>query len=292
MSTSKQKPSRLKALQERFPDKQINRLISFTKKCPLGRHARVVYSLLMFRCRRQGKCVPASISCLSKLSGMHRTTVAKALAELKMHYVVSDQEGLWGLRHTSTFNQMPNADWYGWRAKGGTTRELAYNWYLQPRRKAPISLVDALVYSADIQGRVSARCLSVRLNMDRKTIARSRAKLAKLEYSPRWFADIRFRKKKAKPKTAIDFLSKFQCEMQKAVAVAMLKNSPAWSQAEIDRFFTIARDHCPTDDDMWNSMLILLNPGPRSFEQLMRDHRNSSREGCGMGLVLRKMGWA
>ena len=291
MKPQTKRVQRLKALQERFQNKQINRLISFTKECPLSRPARVVYSLLLFRCRREKKHVPASISRLSRLSGMHRSTVAKALKELALQCVVHKKEELWCLRHTSNHLRMPNPEWYGWRNHYHGINDLAYNWYLQPSQDSPLSLVDALVLSADLQGPVPACCLAVRLRMDKKTVKRARRKIRSLNYSPEWFADIRHKKKTPRPKSSRDFMENFGCDMQKGLVADMLRSNPPWSQDEILRFFQIAKEHCPSEDSMFNTMLLLLNPGDRSFDQCMREHRNSGREGCGMGLVLRKLGW-
>jgi hypothetical protein len=292
MTAKTKKRSRLEALQEQFPGKQINRLISFTKKCPLSRPARIIYSLLLFRCKRKGRNQPASISCLARLSTMHRSTVAKALEELRLRYVVDNEDGLWKLMHLDRIRPLPNPEWYGWRGRHHAISDLAYNWFVQPAKKSPLTLMDALVFSADLQKKVSAACLAVRLHCDRKTILRSRTRLSKSPVDLSWFASIRHKKAKPKVLSPAEFLATFTDGMQQAVVLKMLKASTPWTQEEIRRFFKIARDRRPNDVDLFDLMALLINEGPRCFDQIMREHENSHRPGSGMGLVMSKMGWA
>jgi hypothetical protein len=278
---------RLDQIKERFPGKQINRLVSFKLECPLTLPEKLVYSYLAFRFKREGKHLSASINRLSQQSGLHRDTVSKALKSLESHQLTQRRHGKWALCKTG---REAHPEWFGFRTSGREFKDLAYHYFPQPAKGSPLSITDAIIYLADIfdPGK-SVACLAARFSVSWATVRRSRQKLSNLTYSPNWFADIIYKQKVTQDKALLDFLRAFSGG-EKLLIAKMLKSNPAWSQVEVERFLKIARNHHPTRDGYDNLLYILNGEGPKSFDTVMRSHRDSGKDGCGIGLLLYRLG--
>ncbi len=282
---------RLEALQEQFPGKQINRLVSTTQASSLSLSQRIVLSCLMYRATREGKNIAISIRRISQITGLHRDTISRALRQLEEYRLVACHRRRWV---SNKAGRESNPQIFGWmrRASSREIKNLAYNYYLQPAPGSSISIVDSLIFVADLfdPGK-SVGCLAGRFHLARNTIKKSRQKLASLEMSSDWFADIEFNTKKKPPQPASrnDFLAQFADSTQRNLVLKMLKAEIPWSEQEIDRFFKIAKDRHPDEERFFQFVCTLMGTGERSFENLMRTHY--SRPGkidCGLGFVLYK----
>lgn len=279
MTNDGKRPRKLDQIRERFPGKQINRLVSTCRDCPLKLPARLVYSYLLHRSKREGKNISASARYLSKLSGMTRETVAKAMKTLERHGLVE----LTTLKRWR-IKKMPDQcrDWFGWR-KGS----LAYHYFPQPA--GGISIIDALIYIADVfEPGKSNSMLAGRFQVDRRTVAVSRKKIAALEYSPDWWEDIKFKTKKRQDDPT-EFLKQFSGGGEKLLVARMLSATPRWRQQDVEKFIRAAKERYSNPDSYDNLMYSLNGTGERSFDNIMRQHRESGKpEVCGLGLLLHK----
>ena len=242
-------------IKERFPGKQINRLASFRRECPLTIHERLIFSFLAYRCRREGKLIAASIRKLARLSGMHRDTVAKALRSLATYKLVQRPKKQW---KTIKIGREEHPEWFGWRGQGREIKDIAYHYFPQPAEASPLSIIDALIYCADVfDPGNSIACLAGRFGISWNTVKRSRSKLASLEYTPDWFRDAEFAVKPKRPKGKSDFLDSYRGAEKYLVAKMLAISQPAWPQQDIERFLRTAREKCPTQDGYDNLMFTL-----------------------------------
>lgn len=277
---------RIDEIKERFPGKQINRLVSFRRECPLTLPQRLVYSFLAYRFKREGKLITASINRISKQSGLHRDTISKALKSLESHNLTRRYNREWAL---STVGRAENPHWFGWRTAGREFKDIGYHYFPQPAKGSPISVTDSLIYLADIYdpGK-SVSCLAGRFSISWATVKQSRKKLSNLEYTPAWFADIVYQRKATKQMELAAFVNSYGGS-EKLLVYKMIKSE--WSQAEVERFLKIAKDHQPTRDGYDNLLYTLIGDGPRSFESIMRSFSDSGKDGCGIGLLLYRLGF-
>src|SRR5215469_16775148 len=139
--------TKLDRIKERFPGKQINRLVSFRSECPLSMSERMTYSFLAYRCRRNGKNIAVSVRHLSQISGMHRDTVAKAFRKLAGYDLVQHRGKKWA---TNKVGRERHPEWFGWRTAQRGFADIAYHYFPQPSPKSSLSLIDALIYLADV----------------------------------------------------------------------------------------------------------------------------------------------
>lgn len=286
---SAKRTKRLDQIQERFPARQINRFVCTKEVCPLSFCERLVLSFLLYRAKRNGKQIRISISRLAKLSGMHRDTISKSLRSLEKHNLVVKHKGKWS---TKKLGRDQHPDWFGWRTRGRDIGDLAYHYFPQPAEKSLLSTIDALIYLADLfdSGKSDA-CLAGRFGVSRATVRNSRRKVSGLEYSPDWFADIKFKTKPPQPSSQTDFLRSLG-EPIRFLAEKMLKADTPWSQEEIERFLRIAHEYRPTIDEFDNLIYTLIGQGERSFDNIMRGHQQRvGKTDCGIGLVLHKFGF-
>ena len=274
---------------ERYPGKQINRLISTRTDCPLSIFDTIVVSFMRYRFKRDGNTYYwESAKKISKLSGLSRSTVSKSLKKLKKLELVKSSEHGWVVINTG-FKRNP--EWFGWRSNGRELGDLAYHYFVQPAKKSPLSIIDALVYLTDqLEPGRQAALLAGRFGVSWNTIKRSRSKLQMLEFSSDWFADIEFPVKKPRDKASQDFWKSFE-GLEQSVVGKMLKNVPPWSQKDIERFLKMAREKFPGVEAYFNLNCTLLGTGPKSFDAIMRDHRQSGNDGCGIGLLLHRHGF-
>lgn len=279
---------RIEEIKNRFPGKQINRLVSFRQECPLSLSEKLVYSFLAYRCRREGKQISASINRISQHSGMHRDTISKALKSLEKYNLTQRHNGKW---HLKKLGRIAHPEWFGWRTSGREFKDIGYHYFPQPAKGSPLSIIDSLIYLADIfdPGK-SVSCIAGRFSISWATVRKSRQKVSNLEYSPTWFADIVYKQKLTKEKELSKFVNSFS-GAEKRLVVKMVKSNQAWTQAEIARFLKIAKDHKPTQDGYDNLLYTLHGEGPRSFDAIMRSHRDSGKDGCGIGLLLYRLGF-
>ena len=285
-----QSKKNLEQIKERFPGKQINRLLSFRTNCPLSMSERLTYSFLAYRCRREGKLIAASIRKLSRLSGMHRDTISKAVHSLK-EYNLSQRtsNNKWA---TNRPGREKYPEWFGWRTQGRDLKDIAYHYFPQPAEKSPLSIIDAMIYLADIfdPGKSNA-CLAGRFGITWNTVNTSRRKVAGLKYTPDWFMDIQFTQKPQRSSNKHDFLQQFQGAEKYLVSKMMATSQPAWSQQDVSRFLKIAKDHRPTTDGYDNLVYTLVGNGPSGFDAIMQVHREAgSLTDCGIGLLLYRLG--
>ena len=285
------RPKKLDKIKERFPGKQINRLVSFRYECPLSIFQRLTYSFLAYRCKRNGRNVAASVRQLSTLSGMHRDTVAKALRQLSSHDLVQRLGNKkWRVNKAGVET---HPEWFGWRTNGRELKDIGYHYFPQPAATSPLSLIDALIYLADIfdPGK-SAACLAGRFGISWNTVNKSRKNLSRLEYSRDWFKDIEFHTKKPQDKARWNFLQQFVGAEKLLVSKMMAIREPAWSQQDILRLLKIAKEQRPTSDGYDNLIYTLVGDGPNGFDAVMRvHHRMGSDKDCGLGLVLHRLGF-
>lgn len=270
----------------RFPGKQINRLISTRLDCPLSIFETIVLSFLVYRFKRERKYCWASAKKISRLSGLSRSTVSKALTKLQELELVRQSHKGWGIRSSGL---VKNPEWFGWRTTGRDYGDLAYHYFIQPAKKSPLSIINALVYLTDqLEPGRRIAMLAGRFGVSWNTINRSRSKLQMLEYSSDWFADIEFPVKRPRDKAQQDFWKSFE-GLEQSVVGKMLNNVPPWSQKDIERFLKMVKEKYPGSSEAYfNFNCTLLNPGPKSFDAIMRDHRQSGKDGCGIGLLLHR----
>jgi Mn-dependent DtxR family transcriptional regulator len=179
---------KLEELQKRFQNKQINRMVSFRKECPLTFSEKTVFSYMFFRMRKKGNVAPASVRKLSKVSGMHRDTIAKALRRLETYGLVRCRDGKWRLTTEGVRN---HSDWFGFRGKGRNHEDLAYHYFPQPTKESPITIIDCLVMVSDqFQPKLRSALLAARFGVSWATIDRSRKKLRNAEFQLDWIRDI------------------------------------------------------------------------------------------------------
>lgn len=165
-------------LQSKFPGKQLVKVISTQRDCPLSLKERWVYSTLYW-CY---KCKPVSKARLSKRTGVDRTrTLPRILTRLSNLRLV-EKEG-------KKFKSVePPADLMPWFAKhivgyGANERLVpSYNWAVYIRSR---DIIDNLVACADSLGHHSAAKLAKRFGVCAKTITAARRRLKKTtQYSP------------------------------------------------------------------------------------------------------------
>ena len=293
---SGKKQTRKEMLEAEFPNVQINKLISFTRKCPLTFHEKLVYSFLFVRCKRKGQHIPASISKISRLSGMHRTTVAKALERLKAKIIVEERGDGWILKMAGKTLQLPNPEWYGWRGRYRDSSELAYHYFPLPAHKSPLSVIDSLIFIADRGPRImSAACLAGRFGIHRRSVARSRKKLKVMEYTLEWFMKQQYKKRPQQPRSDRELLSSIVDPFERPIAQMMINGVVRWPEEDICDFFETARARYRKPDEYTAFMLKLVGEagGERKniFKEAMEAHSRSGKKGSGYGLLKHQLGW-
>jgi hypothetical protein len=256
MNQKKQK--KLELLMEKYPGKQINRLISTRTDCPLSIFETIVLSFLTYRFKKDAKkYFWASAKKISKLSGLSRSTVSKSLKCLLEHELIKQSSLGWGVKLAGL---QKNSDWFGWRGGGREFPDLAYHYFVQPAKKSTLSIIDALVYLTDqLEPGRQAALLAGRFGVSWNTIKRSRTKLQMLEYSSDWFADIEFPVKKPRDKAQQDFWKSFD-GLEQSVVGKMLNTVPPWSQKDIERFLKMVKEKYPGSSEAYfNFNCTLLN---------------------------------
>jgi len=293
-----------------FPGKEINRLISFRRlptpteandplgappaTCPLSFIERLVYSFMLFRCKRKGQHIPVSISKLAKLSHLHRSTVKKALDRLAAYGVVRQGRLGWELVVSDRKTRLRDHEWYGFRKNGSTVGELSYHYFVQPTKGSPVTILASLVMVADIlsKSKKSAACLAGRFAVHKKTIQRCRKKGHASPDDPKQFKDVVFRKKKKSPVNKSDFVSSLTDPGEQRLAKAMLKAEVPATQDEIKEFLLEIRHRHPNEDGRMFFLLSLMGDGnadPRkTLRGVLNDHRGTR---SWLGLLRSRLGW-
>ncbi len=309
MATSQPETTRDR-LAKLFPGKQINRMISFRRLprpgdstdplshskpfCPLPYTERLVYSFLLFRCKRKGKHIPASISRLARLSNLHRSTVKKALAGLATHRLVVQQVSGWQLCTSDKNSRLKNPEWYGFRSEETTVGQLSYHYFVQPDKAAGIKIIESLVMVADQLARQkSSACLAGRFGVHRKTIQRARARSMASPKNLNLFKDVQFKQKPKKPTTKQDFLSSLGDATERRLAVEMLQARVPLNQNEVMSFITESRQRCPDPTErMFLLMKILGDDYNADKSKTLRDVLNTHKGSQSwLGLLRYRLGW-
>ena len=297
-------------LAKMFPGKEINRLISFRRRprrseaddsfgtssatCPLSFTERLVYSFMLFRCRRKGQHVPVSISKLARLSNLHRTTVKKALDSLEACRVVTHGHQGWELVASDRTSRLRNHEWYGFRKKGCTIGDLGYHYFVQPTKASPVTIVASLVMVADAlsKSKKSAACLAGRFAVHKKTIQRARRKGLTRPDAPEHFKDAAFGPKKQAPVNRIDFVSSLTDPGEQRVAKAMLHANVPATQDEIKEFLLETRRRHPNPESRMYFLIALIGDGNADRSKTLPGVLDSHRgHGSWMGLLQSRLGW-
>ena len=274
--------SKLKQLQDRFPDKQINRLVSCRSHSPLTLHQKLVLSFLMYRCRKEGKPIRASISKLSRLSGMHRDTISRALCVLEGYKLVTSKGDRW---LSSIEGRELHPEWFGWIKDGRKINDLAYHYFVQPAETSPLSITDSLILLSDQK---KVRLLSARFQISENTVRKSIRKLETLTFSLEWFADVIHKPKSFRPDPKQEFLSNYS-GAEKTLVLKMIKEKI--SQSEIEKCFQSLRNRFAGEETYFNTIYKLIGDGDSSFDKIMKVHREKGKDGTnGLGLLYYKLG--
>ena len=309
MSTSQPEKTRDK-LARRFPGKQINRMISFRRlprpddtsdplsqskpTCPLAYTERLVYSFLLFRCKRKGKHIPASISRLARLSNLHRSTVKKALEGLATYRLVVQKPNGWELVTSDRNSRLRNPEWYGFRSEEITVGQLGYHYFVQPDKGSGIKIIESLVMVADLLARKkSSACLAGRFGVHRKTIQRARARGLASAENLNSFKDVQFKQKPKKPLPQKGFLANLSDPFERRLAGEMLNARVPLRQEEVIQFIAeIQRRHTDPTKRMFFYMALLGDDTNADKKKTLRDvlatHSGSK---SWLELLRHRLGW-
>lgn len=295
-------------LKELFPGKQVNRMISFRRlprktpvtaspptppSCPLSYTERLVYSFLLFRCRRRGVNIPASISRLARLSNLHRTTVKRALEGLEAYRIVKQVPLGWQLEVSERGCRLRNHEWYGFREKGCTIGDLGYHYFVQPEKGSGVNLIESLVMVADLLGpKKSSACLAARFGVHKKTIQRARARGRATAKNLGLFKDVQFKQRPKKPTTKQDFVASLKDATERRLAIEMIHCRVPLTQEEVRSFLEEARQRVPDDILRMYLFIKILGDDPNADKkQTMRGVLDEHRKGSWLALLRYRLGW-